>query len=115
MIVKTNVQAVGRRHKEKGETWVAAKSSAARFYRRGTQGVSFLFCRRWDPQAMHLFRDFIDSLSENTVQENVKKNQKKYKNRMSGIDESSGKIYIHFHRRNTAALLFDRSGKEITD
>ena len=106
---------MGRRHKEKGETWVAAKSSAARFYRRGTQGVSFLFCRRWDPQAVHLFQDFIDSLSENTVQKNVKKIKKKHKIRMSGIDESSGKIYIHFHRRNTAARLFDRSGKEITD
>ena len=70
MIVKTNVQAVGRRHKEKGETWVAAKSSVARFYRRGTQGVSFLFCRCWDPQAVHLFQDF-------SHEKNVKKSEKK--------------------------------------
>jgi hypothetical protein len=49
------------------------------------------------------------------LQKNEKKSLKKHKIRMSGIDESSGKIYIHFHRRNTAALLFDRSGKEITD
>ena len=64
---------------------------------------------------MHLFRDFIESLSENTVQKNVKKIKKKHKIHARAIDENAGKIYIHFHRRNTAALLFDRSGKEITD
>ena len=67
---ETNVRTVGRRHKEKGETWVAAKSSVARFYRRGTQGVSFLFCRCWDPQAVHLFQDF-------SHEKNVKKSEKK--------------------------------------
>ena len=76
------------------------------------------FCRRWDPQtdicfkvaaeALRIFQDFCP-------EKNVKKSEKKHKIHARAIDESSGKIYIHFHRRNTAALLFDRSGKEITD
>ena len=48
---ETNARTVGRRHKEKGESWVAAKSSVARFYRRGTQGVSFLFLPSLGPAA----------------------------------------------------------------
>ena len=44
-----------------------------------------------------------------------KKFKKKHKIHARAIDEKFRKKYIHFHRRNTAALLFDRSGKEITD
>ena len=51
----------------------------------------------------------------------LKKSLKKHKIHAWAIDESSGKIYIHFHRRNTELRqrtnkkFFDRSGKEITD
>ena len=41
--------------------------------------------------------------------------KKNIKNQGVSIDESLRKKYINFHRRFTAALLFDRSGKEITD
>ena len=44
-----------------------------------------------------------------------KKIKKNIKNQGVSIDESLRKKYINFHRRFTAALLFDRSGKEITD
>ena len=41
--------------------------------------------------------------------------KKNIKNQGVSIDESLRKKYINFHRRFTAALFFDRSGKEITD
>ena len=41
--------------------------------------------------------------------------QKSSKNDNDAIDTFVREVYILIHRRNTAALLFDRSGKEITD
>ncbi len=46
---------------------------------------------------------------------NVKKVKKTQKKASHTIDTFLREVYILYHRRNTAARFFDRSGKEITD
>ena len=82
-------------------------------------GDTLSFLPSLGPAGGYLFQSCSGSLpdfSGITVDKKCKKKLKKnIKNQGVSIDESLRKKYINFHRRFTAALLFDRSGKEITD
>ena len=87
--------------------------------------------RRGSPQSLYFFsgstfsgdmsRNHVRILQKKKLQKNKKKSEKKHKKTGWAIDSFHGKIYIHFHRRNTELRyrtnkkFFDRSGKEITD